>query len=112
MPWKYTDDTKTVVIRSLANGGLESKSVNDSEVQAWIAEGNTPLPAADPIPLTKSQKLTAFNAEYNPQILSLNTQIAIAVSATKNVTSETSLRASMAALQTEYNNKKVAIMNG
>ena len=46
--WKYVDSSNTVVFRYLENGGMESMLVASKEVQSWLAEGNTPLPADQP----------------------------------------------------------------
>jgi len=70
---------------------------------------NIPTPL---IPLTKAQKLTILKAEYDPQILSIQTQIAIAVSTTKNTTTETAWRNSLTAIQAEFTTKRGAILNG
>lgn len=40
--WKYTNNNCDVVIRELPDGRLESCLVTREDVQAWIAEGNTP----------------------------------------------------------------------
>ena len=64
------------------------------------------------VPLTKIQKLTALKAEYDPRILSMQTQIAIAVSVTKNTVAETTWRNSLATLQSEFTTKRSAILNG
>lgn len=45
--WKYTDNSHKVVSRTLQSGAQESCLV--SAIAAWIAQGNTPLPA-DPQP--------------------------------------------------------------
>jgi hypothetical protein len=56
--WKYIPadsltPEKSIVVRTLDNGGMESRSINDAEVAAWIADGNVPLPAdSDPTPTT------------------------------------------------------------
>lgn len=55
MNWQYVDAAKKVVFRHLAGGGLESRSIEDAEVAAWLAEGNTPEPAQEPEPLTQRQ---------------------------------------------------------
>ena len=64
------------------------------------------------VPLTKMQKLTALKAEYDPQIITVQTQIAIAVSVTKNTVAETTWRNSLATLQAEFTTKRSAILNG
>ena len=45
MSWKFADDTRLIVSRDLPGGGIDSRSVNDAEVSAWIEAGNTPEPA-------------------------------------------------------------------
>jgi hypothetical protein len=90
-------------------------SDEDQELYATneYIRGTDGRPVTKPmVVITKAQKLSSLNDIYNPQILSLNTQISIAVSATKNPASETSLRSSLVSLQAEYNTKKAAIMNG
>lgn len=44
--WKYTDDSETVVVRTLPDGRQESCLVTRADVQQWIAEGNTPESAS------------------------------------------------------------------
>ena len=39
--WKYTDASRTVVIRILEDGRQESCLAELDHVQAWVAEGNT-----------------------------------------------------------------------
>lgn len=47
--WQYTTPEQHVVSRhDTVEPIQDSRSVNDPEVQAWIAAGNTPLPAAPP----------------------------------------------------------------
>ena len=62
--------------------------------------------------LSKSSQLTALKAEYDPQISSLQSKIAIAVTVTKNTVTETTWRNTLAILQTEYTTKRAAIQNG
>lgn len=45
MSWKFADETRLIVSRDLPGGGIDSRSVNDAEVIAWIEAGNTPEPA-------------------------------------------------------------------
>lgn len=49
--WKYTDSTNTVVARINVDGSGESKLV--TEIDDWIAEGNTPEPAFTPAELAQ-----------------------------------------------------------
>lgn len=45
--WKYTDTTETAVVRINPDGTMESCIATREDVQAWIAEGNTPEAADD-----------------------------------------------------------------
>lgn len=42
MTWRYTDNTKLVVVRDLETGEQESCLVTRADVQEWIAQGNEP----------------------------------------------------------------------
>lgn len=55
MSWQYTDATKRVVSRTLADGGQESCLVE--AIAGWIAAGNIPdpAPAASPNPSVYAQ---------------------------------------------------------
>lgn len=46
--WKYTDATQLIVSRTSQDGRCESALVTSTEVQKWLSEGNTPLPADPP----------------------------------------------------------------
>lgn len=41
-PWKFVNSDNKAVFRTYPLGGMESCLVTCEEVQAWIAEGNTP----------------------------------------------------------------------
>ena len=41
--WQYTDNTQHVVSRNYPDGSTESCLTSRADVQAWIAQGNTPL---------------------------------------------------------------------
>lgn len=58
--WQYSDPTNRVVFRPTENGGTESVLANDSAIVAWVATGNTILPApALPPALQASNAITA-----------------------------------------------------
>ena len=58
--WKYSDPTNRVVFRPTENGGTESVLANDSAIVAWVATGNTILPApALPPALQASNAITS-----------------------------------------------------
>jgi hypothetical protein len=65
--WKYTDSTNSVVTRVLEDGRMQSTLVSAPEIQDWLAEGNTPLPADHPDP----------NAAILAQIVQLESQVTI-----------------------------------
>ena len=46
--WRYTDPTNTVVFSAFEDGHTESHLVAADCIQAWLAEGNTPLPYEPP----------------------------------------------------------------
>ena len=46
--WRYSDDTQTVVAAAFDDGHSESHLVTADVIQAWLAEGNTPLPYEPP----------------------------------------------------------------
>ena len=76
MSWQYTDATNSVVFQTLPNGSMRSIMVFDPEIQAWLAEGNTPSPAPvvaiiAPTPPTL--------AELQAQLATLTAQIAALV---------------------------------
>lgn len=59
--WKYTDETEQVVIRTLPNGGNESRFI--AEIADWIAEGNTPDTDDTYFPRSKLQKIEEYKTE-------------------------------------------------
>lgn len=67
MIFKYTDATMRVVARTLENGNVESYSVDAFAFQAWLAQGNAPLPAdpvvPQPAPLTIEHLAAALVAK-------------------------------------------------
>lgn len=46
--WRFTDSTNTVVYAAFEDGHSESHLVAADCIQAWLAEGNTPLPYEPP----------------------------------------------------------------
>lgn len=40
-PWKYTDETRSVVVRVNEDGSMESCIATREDVVAWVAQGNT-----------------------------------------------------------------------
>lgn len=48
--WNYVDQTNIAVWREWPDGRQESCLVSTPEVQAWLAEGNTPNPYVPPPP--------------------------------------------------------------
>lgn len=44
MNWTYTDSTEEVVYRVNADDSIESYLIIAPNIQAWLAQGNTPLP--------------------------------------------------------------------
>lgn len=58
--WRYTDNTNTVVFATFADGHSESHLVTADCIQAWLAQGNTPLPyEPDPDALKAALKTAA-----------------------------------------------------
>ena len=61
MTWQYAPPSpfgpaNSVVFRINADGSMESRSVADPEIQAWLAAGNTPTPfTAPPAPVPTCQ---------------------------------------------------------
>ena len=53
--WRYTDETQAVVAAAFDDGHSESHLVTADCIQAWLAEGNTPLPYEPPIAEAKEQ---------------------------------------------------------
>jgi hypothetical protein len=52
--WKFADALQRVVVRTNDDGSMESHSVDQPDIAAWLAAGNVPLPAdpakPDPVP--------------------------------------------------------------
>ena len=46
--WRYTDNNNTAVWAEFEDGHAESHLVTADCIQAWLAEGNTPLPYEPP----------------------------------------------------------------
>lgn len=55
--WKYTDTLQRIVSRTLQDGRSESALVTSAEVQKWVEEGNTPLPADPQTPEQKRNEI-------------------------------------------------------
>lgn len=67
-PWKYTSAANKVVFRITDDGQVESCVV--AAIAAWIAEGNTPLPADPPLPPTQDE-IDADAARTYPKLAAL-----------------------------------------
>ena len=74
-PWKYTDATQRVVTATLDNGNVVSCEVSTPEVQEWLTEGNTPLPA-DPVPIGMTDSYKAMIRRAADTLNANNQQIA------------------------------------
>lgn len=61
MSWKFADETRLIVSRDLPGGGIDSRSVHDAEVRAWLDAGNTPS-LADHLPSLVPQEVTMRQA--------------------------------------------------
>ena len=53
--WRYADSTNAVVYAEFEDGHVESHLVTADCIQAWLDEGNTPLPYEPPIAEAKEQ---------------------------------------------------------
>ena len=53
--WQYFNLEETIVFRVWANGRRDSCLVSAPEIQAWLAEGNTPNPYVPPPPAIPQQ---------------------------------------------------------
>lgn len=67
--WQYTDDTKTVVSRTTADGRTESRSVKDSDVKVFLKDNvpadAPPPPPPDPDPVDPVQQLSVLLVQKN-----------------------------------------------
>lgn len=82
MTYKFTDSTNTVV----ADGNGWSGLVTASEVQEWIAAGNTPEPADVSPPPTPAQQLAQLDAENALTQRNLRDFILLTAAAMKTIT--------------------------
>lgn len=60
--WQYANAENSSVFREWPDGLFESKLIIAEEIQAWLAEGNTPNPYVPPPPApepTAEEKLAA-----------------------------------------------------
>ena len=46
--WRFTSEDETSVYAAFEDGHCESHSIDADIIQAWLAEGNTPLPYEAP----------------------------------------------------------------
>lgn len=53
--WQYVNQENTIVFREWPDGRYESCFVTTPEIQAWLAEGNTPNPYVPPPPAIPQQ---------------------------------------------------------
>ena len=63
--WRYADNTNTVVLAVFDDGHSESHLVTAACIQAWLADGNTPLPYEPPVPSPEELKATLKAAAQN-----------------------------------------------
>lgn len=64
--WQYTDNTNTAVMCLHDDGRMESRSVKDAEIQAWLAEGNIPISAPA---LTVEEKIYVLERKVTPRMI-------------------------------------------
>jgi len=63
-PWKYTDQTRKVVVRAHTLGAMESCIATRDDVLAWVTVGNSieeppAAPAAEKSQVTRLEELEA-----------------------------------------------------
>lgn len=61
--WTYDSADKKSVYRENPDGSFESHLVESAEIQAWMAEGNEPLPAPDPDPSPVPAEIEGWQGE-------------------------------------------------
>jgi hypothetical protein len=64
--WAYVDNKELVVMRTLENGDVDSRSINDWEVQQYIADGGIIDPYVPPKPTPQplsTDEIVFFNHE-------------------------------------------------
>lgn len=71
MKWRYAPASPftgkpVAVFRELEDGRMESRSLEEREVQEWLAKGNKPeaAPSESPKARTRSEKFTDMFAAY------------------------------------------------
>lgn len=80
MGWRFTDESRTIVIRDLPSGGIDSRSVEDAEVRTWIDAGNVPA-TADATPVFVPREVTQRQARMALHTLGHLTKVENAINA-------------------------------
>lgn len=71
-PWKYVNALRRVVTRVNADQSVDSRSVDDREVQAWIIAGNTII-EPDPPPPPSQEDLDLAAAKGDAKLEAVKT---------------------------------------